>query len=92
MDKVDINKLKQIYKSKADLKYKAFDHILKMCHTKINTVGLNGINNCPFVIPKLVWGYSVYNLTECCNYIIDKLKEEGFNVEFYYPNVIFIEW
>jgi hypothetical protein len=92
MDKVDINKLKKIYKSKVDLKYKAFDHILKMCHTKINTVGLNGINNCWFVIPKLVWGYSIYNLNECCNYIIDKLKEEGFNVEFFYPNVILIQW
>ena len=92
MDKVDINKLKKIHKSKIDLKFKTFEHILKMSHTKINRLGLNGINNCWFVIPSLIWGYSIYDINECSEYVVKKLKEEGFDVELYLPNIIYISW
>ncbi len=92
MDKIDIDKLRKIHQSKLNLKYKAFDQIIKMCHTKINTIGVNGTNYCLFAIPRLIWGYSIYDMNECREYVMDKLKEEGFTVNYYDPNILFIEW
>jgi hypothetical protein len=92
MDKVDINKLKKIHETKKNLKYKAFEQVLKICHTKINTVGKNGINHCWCVIPKLIWGYSIYDIVECGEHVKNKLIEEGFTVEYFEPNILLIMW
>jgi hypothetical protein len=90
--KIDISKLKKIQQDKANLKYKAFNQILKMCHNKINAIGMSAINYCWFLIPNLLWGYSVYDIEECGEYIEEKLKENGFNVEYYKPNILYISW
>ncbi len=92
MDKVDINKLKKIHETKKNLKFKAFEQVLKICHTKINTVGKNGINYCWCIIPKLIWGYSIYDIVECVEYVKNKLIEEGFTVEYFQPNILLIMW
>jgi hypothetical protein len=92
MASFDINKLKEIHKYKVNLKYKAFEHVLKICHTKINTVGKTGINHCWCLIPKLIWGYSIYDIVECGNYVKDKLLANGFVVEYYPPNILLISW
>ncbi len=92
MNSIDINKLKKIQKDKANLKYKAFEQILRMCHNKINTIGMSAINYCWFLIPNILWGYSIYDIQECGEYLKEKLVDEGFDVEYYKPNILYISW
>lgn len=92
MNSIDINKLKKIQKDKANLKYKAFEQILRMCYNKITTIGMSAINHCWFLIPNLLWGYSIYNIEECGEYLQNKLINDGFDVEYFKPNIIYISW
>ena len=36
--------------------------------------------------------YLKYDVTNCISYIIDKLTDNGFNVRYTHPNLLFISW
>ena len=37
-------------------------------------------------------GVPRYNQSLCVAYIIDKLQENGFNIRYTHPNMLFISW
>jgi len=45
-----------------------------------------------FVIPEFILGIPRYDIAECTNYVIEKLTENGFQVKYTYPNLLFISW
>jgi len=47
---------------------------------------------CWFVVPEMIIGVPKYDQGACIAYIIDKLKENGFNVRYIHPNTLFISW
>lgn len=48
--------------------------------------------NCWFVVPEIIIGVPKYDQAGCIAYIIDKLKENQFNVKYIHPNLLFISW
>ena len=40
----------------------------------------------------MILGIPAYNQSTCIAYIIDKLQENGFNVRYTHPNMLFISW
>lgn len=72
-----------------------FNKILKRVHNKIIETSKQSIKNkyCWYMIPKFIFGISKrYDHNECVVYIIDKLKENGFNVMYTHPDLLFISW
>ena len=45
-----------------------------------------------FVIPEFILGIPRYDIAECTNYVIEKLTENGFQLKYTYPNLLFISW
>ena len=45
-----------------------------------------------YQVPEFILGLPSYSLNECIQYIITKLKKNGFTADFYNPNIIFISW
>ena len=76
--------------SKLDL----FNKILNRIHVRIKMTSRQKIDEqfCWYVIPEIIIGVPKYDQGACIAYIMDKLKENGFNVRYVHPNALFIQW
>lgn len=71
-----------------------FNKILNRIHVRIKTVSRQRKDEqfCWFVVPELIIGVPKYDQGACIAYIINKLKENSFNVRYIHPNTLFISW
>ena len=61
-------------------------------HHRIRTVAARSDTVCMFQIPPYIIGMPLYDPAQCCGYVIQRLKNEGFHVQYGHPNVLFIRW
>ena len=71
-----------------------FNKILNRIHIRIKTTSRQKIDEqfCWFVVPEIIIGVPKYDQAACIAYLIDKLKNNGFNVKYIHPNTLFISW
>lgn len=71
-----------------------YNKILVRIHNKIKYISKQTINDncCWYIIPEFVLGLSKYNHKDCCVYVIEKLRMNGFVVRYTHPNLLFISW
>lgn len=89
---INVDKLKKDAEERRKFKKKCFKKILEMTLTKIEIVAKTNITNTWFEIPMFVLGFPSFEIDDCANYIIKKLKKNGFKVFFLKPNFLFINW
>jgi hypothetical protein len=94
--KIKIN-LDELYerKKKTDLNTLAiYNSILNRIHTKIkNSSRQNATEQfCWYIIPEMMIGVPRYDHASCAAYILHELKDNGFNVRYTHPNLLFISW
>ena len=89
---VKADKLIKQQKDREDKKNETFDKILLKIEKKI--INASSANNyyTGYLVPEFIIGLPLYNLKECVNYIKMKIEKDGFKVEFYEPNLLFIDW
>jgi hypothetical protein len=94
MSMININELIENKNDLIDRKTKIYDKILTKCHHRIKLVSKQNplICYCLYIIPKIVYGIPLYNLSECIKYLFDKLTENGFQVNYTHPNLLIISW
>jgi hypothetical protein len=93
-EKINIDSLYE-KKQQMDLnKLELFNKILNRIHVKIKTTSRQKIDEqfCWFVVPEIIIGVPKYDQGALIGYLIDKLKTNGFIVQYYHPNTIFICW
>jgi hypothetical protein len=73
---------------------KIFNKMLRRVHAKIQvTSRQKGAEKiCWFVVPEIMLGVPVYEQSACIAYVMDKLKTDGFAVQYVHPNTLFISW
>jgi len=71
-----------------------YNKILNRIHSKIKITSKQLVNEqcCWYIIPEILLGVSKYNNKDCCVYVIEKLRENGFIVRYTHPNLLFISW
>ena len=71
-----------------------FNKILNRIHVKIKTTSRQKIDGqfCWFLVPEVILGVPKYDQSACIAYLMDKLKENGFNIRYVHPNTLFISW
>lgn len=92
---INLSELYQLKKKKDQLKNNSFDKILEICHRRIKNIAGYGGQNTFYEIPGLLIGYPLYNIYECQDYVVDKLRKNGFLVQVLPPPhicVIYISW
>jgi hypothetical protein len=70
-----------------------YNKLLNRVHVRIKTSSRQ--NNdffCWYLIPEIVIGVPKYDQGACIAYLLNKLKENGFNVRYIHPNTLFISW
>ena len=93
-EKLNIDELYE-KKRQYDLnKLDLFNKILNRIHVRIKTVSRQKIDEqfCWFVVPEMIIGVPKYDQGSCIAYLMDKLKENGFNIRYIHPNTLFISW
>jgi hypothetical protein len=78
---------------KENSKFKIFEIVLSKCIEKI--VYTNRHTDKTFVIfevPKILIGYPMYDMKSCILYLLNKLSESSYLVEFIDPFYLYIDW
>jgi hypothetical protein len=75
-------------------KLSLYNKILNRIHIRIKTTSRQKVDEqfCWFVVPEMIIGVPKYDQGSCIAYLIDKLKNNGFNVRYIHPNTLFISW
>jgi len=71
---------------------KVYEEILEKCFHRIQTSVIRDEPFSVFVVPDFVVGKPKYNFAHCIQYVIFRLKQNGFELKYYYPNALQIFW
>lgn len=94
LNKINLDELYELNHQKNLQEIALYNKILNRIHVRIKTTSRQRNNNhcCWYIIPELLLGASNYNNSTCITYIINKLKENGFETIYTHPNLLFISW
>jgi hypothetical protein len=73
-------------------KKKTYKKILERINSKIKTTSVSNNKGCWYEVPEFILGLPIYKMNECVEYIMKKLKNNGFTVTLINNNVIIISW
>ena len=93
-EKLNLDELYERTRETSQTKIKTYQKILARIHTRIKAISRQRNNNkfCMFLIPEFILGIPRYDIAECTNYVIEKLTDNGFQLKYTYPNLLFISW
>lgn len=69
-----------------------YKKIASKCFKKIKETSLNECTFCFYQLPEYIPGLPIYNITECVMFILNLLKEKGFNARYCEGFYIYISW
>lgn len=69
-----------------------YQKALERCHKKIARCNEQKLQNCFFQVPEYMMGCPLYDLNKCMTYVMDELRANGFYIQYYFPNYIYISW
>ena len=92
--KINLDELYELNHKKNLDEIAIYNKILNRIHVRIKTTSRqrNNTHCCWYIIPEILLGVSNYNNSTCITYIINKLKENGFEIIYTHPNLLFISW
>lgn len=93
-DKINLDDLYRRKHEIEDLRIKVYKKLLNRAHQKIKFTSRqrNSENFCFFIVPEFLVGTPKYDSAACIAFIMDKLMENGFQVKYTHPNLLFISW
>ena len=77
---INIEKLKKDAEERKRYKKRCFKKLLEMCLIKIEIVAVTDAKTTWFEIPSFIFGYPSYDITEAAEYILKKLKKNGYSL------------
>jgi hypothetical protein len=91
---LNFDKIKELNIKKNNIKLDTYKNILLIVLKTIESKALNGENFCLYEVPEFIFGEINYDIKDCSNYIVDKLKDEQYIIDttYYEPNIIYIKW
>ena len=93
-EKLNIDELYEKKKQQDLNKLALFNKLLNRIHVKIKTISRQKINEqfCWYLVPEIIIGVPKFDQGACIAYLMSKLKDNGFNVRYIHPNLLFISW
>ena len=93
-EKINIDELYDAKKNRDVNTLNLFQKILNRVHARIKLTSKHrhSQNHCWYVVPEVMIGIPKYDQAGCIAYLINKLKENNFQVQYYHPNTLFINW
>ena len=85
----------ELHRTLNDLKYKnteCFEKVVESCHKKITSQTRNNKLNCFYEVPMYVFGFPIFDINKCIEYLKNSLEADGFLVKYYFPKYLYISW
>ena len=95
MDKINLDDLFEKKREISENKLQLYNKILNRIHEKIkltSRIQQGKEQFCWYLIPEMMIGISRYDVGECTDYILRKLRENDLVVRYTHPNLVFISW
>lgn len=93
-ERMNLDELFKQKKITEEQKIKMYNKILNGIHKKIKYASRQRGNEqfCCCVLPEFVLGIPRYDIATCNSYIMQQLVNNGFQVKYTHPNLLFISW
>jgi len=88
----NVNEIKKFIHEREKGRLKVYEEVLDLCNHRIQTAVLRDEPFALFVVPDFILGKPKYNYANCIEYVIFRLKQNGFSVKYHYPNALQISW
>ena len=94
VEKINIDELYEKKRQHDMGKLDLFNKILNRIHVRIKTTSRQKLNEqfCWFIVPEIIIGVPKYDQSNCIAYLMDKLKDNGFDIKYIHPNTLLISW
>jgi hypothetical protein len=92
MPMLNITELHKTIDQKKKTRLLCYETILEKCHKRIIDCSKKEQTFCLFIVPEYIIGLPIINNYECTQFLIESLKENGFDVTYTFPNLIYISW
>ena len=79
-------------KKKEEKKKEIYKKIFYRIEKKIKMASNSNFFYCSYDIPRFLMGSPRYSVEKCVNYILAKLKKNGFDVKVLENTILFISW
>ena len=89
---VNTKELRKNAETRKSLKHECFNKILEFIDNKILLVSKTNTKSTWYEIPLFLLGHPTYEMKECSDYLLKKLKKNGFTANFLNPNILLINW
>lgn len=93
-EKINLDDLYEKKRSSDLNKLELYNKILNRIHVRIKTTSRQKKDEhfCWYIVPEIIIGVPKYDHGTCIAYLVDKLKENGFQLKYIHPNTLFISW
>jgi hypothetical protein len=88
----NVNEIKKFIHEREKGRLIIYEEILEKCYHRIQSSVVRDDPFSLYVVPDFIIGKPTYNFANCIQYIIFRLKNNGFFVKYIYPNALKIEW
>lgn len=88
----NVNEIKRFIHEREKGRLKIYEEILEKCYHRIQNAVVRDEPFAIFVVPDFVLGKPTYNFANCIEYVIFRLKQNGFDLKYHYPNTLQIKW
>tara|TARA_B110000967_G_C18636259_1_gene436176 strand:- start:70 stop:510 length:441 start_codon:yes stop_codon:yes gene_type:complete len=92
MSQLNITDLYSTINEKTIKRLEIYDGVLVKCHNRIKYNSGLEKTYCFFQIPEFIIGTPLYKIEEMRGYIINSLRNNGFEILYIDPNWLFISW
>ena len=92
MSQLSITDLYSTINEKTIKRMEIYDGVLVKCHSRIKYNSSLERTYCFFQVPEFIIGTPLYKIEEMRIYIINSLKNNGFQIMYIEPNWLFISW
>ena len=79
-------------KEREDRKYVTFEKIYDHVEKKICLASDGNYYYTWYQVPEMLIGLPTYSREECQKYLISRLGKNGFETEFFEPNILLVKW
>jgi hypothetical protein len=84
--------IKKEYLAKEKRRLDVYKKITSSCFKKIKLAVENEEIYCFYSIPEYIPGIPLFNMTDCVMFMLNELKDKGFNSRYVHPFMVYITW
>lgn len=92
MSAVNVKDLNRMIDSKKLERNAVFNRVYDMCQQRVISFAKKDALRTMFEMPEFILGVPPFNLNDALTYVIDRLKNNGFLVLYFFPKLLYISW